>query len=392
MYLLRIQGNMLEGLTSPKKRGGLYIHIPFCHSKCFYCDFYSRPCKCTEEDFDGYAEALIHEYNLRREDYDNDGRWETVYIGGGTPSILPVKHLRRIVEGLHLRERPVEFTIEANPEDVSIPWIREIQNLGINRISMGIQSFRDSELRSIGRIHSSARAVEAIEALTEAGIDYSLDLIYGLPGQSLHDWESNLTKLLSFGPSHFSAYLLSYEPGTRLYYKLQKGEVDEATEETATEMYEILCHTAAENGYEHYEISNFANPGKRAIHNSNYWKNLPYLGLGASAHSYDGKHRGYNPPDVKNYISALKTGKIPFQEEKESETERLNDLLIISFRTADGLDLRRLDEYNERNRIMEKISSLTKSGMLSINAKGNIIIPENEWLRSDSILRDLIIA
>lgn len=382
---------MFEELTSPKKRGGLYIHIPFCHSKCFYCDFYSRPCKCTE-DFDGYAEALIHEYNLRREDYDNAGRWETVYIGGGTPSILPVKHLRRIVEGLHLRERPVEFTIEANPEDVSVSWIREIQNLGINRISMGIQSFRDSELRSIGRRHSSARAVEAIEALTEAGIDYSLDLIYGLPGQSLHDWESNLTKLLSYRPSHFSAYLLSYEPGTRLYYKLQKGEVDETTEETATEMYEILCHTAAENGYEHYEISNFAKPGKRAIHNSNYWKNLPYLGLGASAHSYDGKHRGYNPPDVKNYISTVKTGKIPFQEEKESETERLNDLLIISLRTADGLDLRRLDEYNEKSRIMVKISSLTKSGMLSINAKGNIIIPENEWLRSDSILRDLIIA
>lgn len=371
---------------------GLYLHIPFCHSKCHYCDFYSRPCRDSGE-FDLYANALSAEYRLRCADYTADGVWGTVYIGGGTPSIMPVESIRRIIKGTAL-ECLTEFTVEANPDDITEKRLTGFMETGINRISMGVQSFDDRELSEIGRRHTADKAHEAASIITGKGISLSMDLIYGLPGQTVKGWEYNLRTLLSYRPEHFSAYLLSYEPGTRLYQRMTAGKCKETAEETIQEMYRLLCDIASAKGYEHYEISNFALPGKRALHNSNYWKGIPYLGLGPSAHSFDGLSRGYNPSDIKTYLSSLSRNILPFIVEHEKDPERLNDIIITSLRTSDGLNPGILEQFDGSlsDSVMDSVAKLCREGLLQTAANGNVFIPEKEWLRSDSIFRELIVV
>lgn len=366
---------------------GVYIHVPFCHSKCAYCDFYSV---MKLADAGAYAQAVGREYEARRHELGPEPV-RTLYLGGGTPSILPPELIAKAVEPVPKSELR-EFTIEVNPEDVSADKAAAWRSIGVNRVSMGVQSLVDAELRAVGRRHSAAQAVQAVRTLQDAGFsNISLDLIYGLPGQSVESFEYSLREVLALGPQHLSAYLLSYEPGTALTRRLERGLITETDEATAVGMYDALCRTAAAAGFEHYEISNFAIPGARALHNSSYWNLTPYLGLGPAAHSLDCRGvRRYHSPNITEYLAAPAATTV----DEESETDRLNDLLIISLRTAAGLDLG-LIPVRYRSRLLEAAIPFLKSGELVISQTpthpGHLRIPEPHWLRSDTLLRALLL-
>ncbi|MDE5553804.1 MAG: radical SAM family heme chaperone HemW, partial [Muribaculaceae bacterium] len=312
---------------------GIYVHIPFCHSKCIYCDFFSTPNLTTS---DALINALIKEYGRRSTEINEPIK--TIYFGGGTPSIIAPERLARVCKIFPLSNIE-EFTIEVNPEDVNQVSVKAWRDIGVNRVSMGIQSFCDDELRSIGRRHSADDARRAIKCLLDGGItNISCDLIYGLPGQGIESWRRSLSELLSYRLPHISAYCLSYEPGTALYARMTAGKITPTDDMILAEMYQYFCEAAADAGYEHYEISNFALPGMRSRHNSSYWNETPYLGLGPGAHSFDGSVRRFNTNDLKTYI---RTADITVIDE-ETADERFNDKLITALRTADGLDLNTL--------------------------------------------------
>lgn len=371
---------------------GLYIHIPYCHSKCAYCDFYSMPRLDSMEE---YVNAIITEMQLRKYEI-SPTPITTIYIGGGTPSILPLNLLEKVITEINFLfgSNFDEFTIEANPEDITIEWVKGIIDLGINRVSMGIQSFSDIELKAINRRHSSQQSLNAIEIMRNVGIsNISGDLIFGLPLQDIKSWEQSLDKLLSLQLPHFSAYLLSYEPGTKLYAQILSGKIVEASEEMVTQMYQILIDRAKASGYQHYEISNYALPQHRAIHNSNYWNNEPYIGLGASAHSFDGKNRRYNPSDIKLYLSSLSCGNLCYIIENESEIDRYNDMIITRLRTSEGIDLQIIKEDWSKyyNSFMKTVETLVSNNKIVI-ADSSIYIPENQMLLSDAIMREFIVV
>ncbi len=346
---------------------GLYVHIPFCRKKCAYCDFYSGPLRGFSPE--SYAEALEKELSAR----NIADLYQTVYIGGGTPSTMPARLLRsffKLAEG--------EKTVEVNPEDVSDLMAEQWLEAGANRVSMGIQSVVDGELRAVGRRHSAAQALEAFQTLRRAGFEnISVDLIYGLPGQTPASWRRSLEMVLALHPEHLSAYSLSYEPGTLLHTRLMTGRITETPEEQVVEMYSDLCNLSRRVGFEHYEISNFARPGYHSRHNSAYWDGTPYLGLGPGAHSFDGEIRSYNPPNFPDYM-AYPAGS--FRIEEETATERYNDMIMTALRTARGLDPRLLnpDELAEARRL------------LIATPEGRLRISEPDWLRADPITISLL--
>lgn len=370
---------------------GLYIHIPFCHSKCSYCDFYSglNPAGAA-----GYADAVIAELELRRDEIQEP--FTTIYIGGGTPSTLPTDALHRIIDATHAltdTSQIEEFTVEVNPDDVTDRLLSSYRAMGVNRISMGVQSFDDELLGRINRRHSARQALDAIAMLRDGGWNYSIDLMFGLPGQSLERWRRDVDRLMRIKPPHMSAYLLSYEPGTRLYAMLQAGKVDETPEQLADAMQRYITDAARQNGYQHYEISNYALPGRHSRHNSAYWTMTPYLGLGASAHSYDGNVRRINPANIKKYMSALSAGKTAAETEEETIDEIFNDYIITGLRTAAGLCLDPLRDKFPQHYIaglLEAAAPLIKSGHLTLTGSNSLSIPETHWLKSDAIMRDLL--
>ena len=373
----------------PIAMAGLYIHIPFCHSKCSYCDFYSglRPAAAA-----GYIDAVIAELQLRRREIDTD--FTTIYIGGGTPSILPAAEMQRLVEAIAATTdmaRVEEFTIEVNPEDVTGELLAAYRSMGVNRISMGVQSFDNELLAAINRRHTAAEARAAIDLLREEGWNYSIDLMFGLPGQTMEMWQADVDRAMKLRPPHISAYLLSYEPGTRLYAMLYAGKVTEASEELADAMQQYFTRSAAGNGFLHYEISNYSQPGRHSRHNSAYWNMTPYLGLGASAHSYDGHVRRINPPDIKRYLAALADRRIAAETEEENIDELFNDFIITGLRTADGLSLARLQERFPESFIADlrrDAAPLIAAGQLQLTDR--LAIPQRHWLKVDAIMRDLL--
>ncbi|MDE7092500.1 MAG: coproporphyrinogen III oxidase, partial [Muribaculaceae bacterium] len=260
-----------------------------------------------------------------------------------------------------------------------------------NRVSMGIQSFNDAELKRVGRRHSSEQAFKAVSAIKNSGLIFSCDLIYGLPEQTLESWKDSLNKLLSFEPHHFSAYLLSYEEGTALWRMREKGLITEADEDTVYTYYNILTETVSQHGYDHYEISNFARPDFHAIHNSGYWNGQPYVGLGASAHSFDGKARRYNPSDAAEYVNALKSGKLYVEIEDENEVDHTNDCMITRLRTNQGLSINDIPTRFQ-SEFKTQATPLVNSGQLTFNPNQNrYYIPEQNWLKADAIMRELLI-
>lgn len=363
---------------------GIYIHIPYCHSKCAYCDFYSvaRPAEAS-----AYAAAVAREWEMRRHELGGQ-TVRTVYFGGGTPSILPPDVIGRMASSLPLADA-VELTLEANPEDVTPEAVAAWRSAGFNRVSIGVQSLVDTELRAVGRRHSARRALDAIAMLQDGGIGrVSADLIYGLPGQTEESFGQSLEGILATGVGHLSAYSLSFEPGTRLWRWLEQGRVSEAPEELTEKMYGMLCRATAAAGMCHYEISNFAVPGQESAHNSSYWDGVtPYLGLGPGAHSLgaDGVRRCVGA-DVRAYLADPLS---VLTVEEESARERVNDRLVASLRTARGLDMASLPEW-ARAEIASSARGFVSGGLLE-ERDGRLRIPPERWLVADAVIRELLV-
>lgn len=367
---------------------GIYIHVPFCQSRCAYCDFYSTT--ESEEWKSQYLSALQREMHTRR--HEVEGRpLDTLYIGGGTPSQLPSALLCRLfgaVSSLFTLKADAEVTVEANPDDVTAEWLSALRHTPVNRISMGVQTFDDTLLSLLRRRHTSAQAMQAVELCRKAGYEnLSIDLIYGLPGQSMEMWRKDLAQAASLAVPHLSAYALQYEPGTALWRMKEEGLVQEADEELSLEMYRELCRETARMGMEHYEISNFALPGKRSRHNSSYWQQAPYWGFGPAAHSYNGERtRRWNEPQLKTYLEAGED--VPHGIEELTEEERYDELVFTRLRTSDGLPMRLLSPEN-RAYCLRMSAPHLKSGKLTL--ENDILrLDESGIFVSDDIMSDLM--
>ena len=371
---------------------GIYIHIPFCKKRCIYCDFYSST---DNRLVDKYIDALCIELESRLHEIDKNNI-TTIYIGGGTPSQLSATQLGEIINFIKSKidfSLIEEFTIEVNPDDVTYDYIKECISLGINRVSMGIQSFVDKELKIINRRHDSYQAIKAIETIKSAGIsNISIDLIYGLPLQTIESWIYSIQKAIEMNVPHISCYNLSYEEGTALYRMREKGEIKECDEDSCIEMYDILVKMLADTDFEHYEISNFAKRGYYSRHNSNYWNLTPYLGLGASAHSFDGSIRRYNPSSIQKYTSNISESSIAYEEEQETLYEQFNEYIMINLRTMWGVNTQKVKTiFGEelRNHIIKYSRRFIETGDLK-EKENTIVLSEKGIMLSDYIIRTLM--
>ena len=370
---------------------GIYIHIPFCRTRCIYCDFHSGIDMSLQEQ---YIDAVCAELDMRIGELKGEPI-HTLYIGGGTPSQLSPAALTRLFN--HLTQYIVwdkcrEVTIECNPDDLRTDYIAHLRTLPINRISMGIQSFDDNDLRFLRRRHSAQRAFDAIAGCQSAGFDnISIDLIYGLPGQTLEAWQKNIELAISTHIQHISAYALIYEEGTALMKLKESGMVKECNEELSLDMYGLLIDRLEEAGYHQYEISNFALPHRQALHNSSYWDDTHYLGLGAAAHSYDGTTRRYNPANTTAYIQSITQGLCCYDEEQLSEYDRYNDMLLTRLRTRRGIDEKQLSlQFNTT--LIEYMHRMALPHIANGNmerADGHLRITRQGLFVSDSIISDL---
>lgn len=318
---------------------GLYIHIPFCASRCVYCGFYSTTLPALR---DAYVDALCQELTLRAEELPADEAITTIYLGGGTPSQLTTDQLDRLFSYIYkvYRSQPVEVTMECNPDDITPAFADWIAQSPIDRISMGAQTFSDDRLRLLRRRHTAAEVRRATTLLRQAGIrNISIDLMFGFPGETLADWEQDIDEALRLGVEHISAYSLMYEEGTTLHRWLSEGRVQEIDDDLSLRMYDCLVDRLTAAGYRHYEISNFALPQRESRHNSSYWRDVPYMGLGASAHSFDGRQRSWNVADIETYIAAIGRGERPCTVEALDPDTHYEDVVLTSLRTAEGIDL-----------------------------------------------------
>lgn len=371
---------------------GIYIHIPFCKKRCIYCDFYSST---DNRLVDKYIDALCIELESRLHEIDKNNI-TTIYIGGGTPSQLSATQLGEIINFIKSKidfSLIEEFTIEVNPDDVTYDYIKECITFGINRVSMGIQSFVDEELKIINRRHDSYQAIKAIETIKSAGIsNISIDLIYGLPLQTIESWIYSIQKAIEMNVPHISCYNLSYEEGTALYRMREKGEIKECDEDSCIEMYDILVKMLADTDFEHYEISNFAKRGYYSRHNSNYWNLTPYLGLGASAHSFDGSIRRYNPSSIQKYTSNISESGIAYEEEQETLYEQFNEYIMINLRTMWGVNTQKVKTiFGEelRNHLIKYSRRFIETGDLK-EKENTIVLSEKGIMLSDYIIRTLM--
>lgn len=318
---------------------GLYIHIPFCASRCVYCGFYSTTLPALR---DAYVDALCQELTLRAEELPADEAITTIYLGGGTPSQLTTDQLDRLFSYIYKVYRPqhVEVTMECNPDDITPAFADWISQSPIDRISMGAQTFSDDRLRLLRRRHTAAEVRRATTLLRQAGIrNISIDLMFGFPGETLADWEQDIDEALRLGVEHISAYSLMYEEGTTLHRWLSEGRIQEIDDDLSLRMYDCLVDRLTAAGYRHYEISNFALPQRESRHNSSYWRDVPYMGLGASAHSFDGRQRSWNVADIETYIAAIGRGERPCTVEALDPDTHYEDVVLTSLRTAEGIDL-----------------------------------------------------
>lgn len=321
---------------------GLYIHIPFCKSRCIYCGFYST---IEENLIPQYVDALCKEMKLRPSPF----LFNTVYLGGGTPSRLSIHSLEKIFQQLkdsYTISENAEITLECNPDDVTEEFTQALRRMPVNRVSMGAQTFDGKRLAFLHRRHSSLQVEEAVSRLRDAGIrNISIDLIYGFPEETLEEWHQDILRALQLNVEHISAYCLSVEEGTALQRMVEQGKIQPADEEACLAMYYDLIELLKHAGYEHYEISNFAKPGYQSRHNSGYWDGSPYLGLGAAAHSYDIQSRQWNVSDLKTYIHQVNEGLIPVEEREIIDMPtRYNDYVMTSLRTCEGIDIQHVSQ------------------------------------------------
>ncbi len=323
---------------------GIYLHIPFCKTRCIYCDFYSTT--LGGEWKSRYIDALCAELRMRKS-YLQGEPVETIYFCGGTPSQLEEADFRQVFAAIgevYGMEAAQEITLEANPDDLTDAYTEMLARLPFNRVSMGIQTFDDRMLRLLNRRHDAATAIRAVERLRQAGFrNISIDLIYGLPGETDRRWLYDLRQATALGVEHLSAYHLTYEEGTHLHQLLQAGQVHEVDEESSLRFFSTLMEQLQEAGYEHYEISNFCRPGKHSRHNTAYWQGVPYLGCGPSAHSYNRTSREWNVASLKEYLCAMESGNRLYETEELDTLTRYNEYLMTGLRTAQGISIERVE-------------------------------------------------
>ena len=371
---------------------GIYIHIPFCKKLCHYCDFYHV---IAQDENSSYINAIKKEAEIRQAYLAGD-KIKTIYIGGGTPSVLSVKELENILDyigRIFVIEPENEITIELNPDDTTENYLNDLIKININRISLGVQSWRDEDLKLMNRRHTVKDAQVAIENSIKAGFEnISVDLIYGIPGMGIDNWTSNLDKTMSFDIKHLSAYHLTVEPGTVFGKMKEKGLLEEIDEEESTAEFNLLIDKTESAGFIQYEISNFGKPGYFSVHNTNYWKQVPYLGLGPSAHSFNGYSRQWNVRDLKKYIKALKGGKLLFEREELDIKTRFNEYIMTSLRTMWGIDLEYVEKIFEKegyDYVINLSSKFIGYGLMKQENK-NLVLTNQGKMISDNIISEFM--
>ena len=363
---------------------GLYIHIPFCRKACHYCDFHFSTILRNRAEM---VACLIREIELRKSDDDKESMsLETIYFGGGTPSILSTDELKMIFEAIrthYILAEDIEITLEANPEDINPSSLDQWLEIGINRLSVGIQTFRDEALKFVNRAHSSGDAISSLSMIRQGGFtNITADLIFGIPPFKITQWQDDLSKLISFDLQHLSVYGLTIEPRTAFGRWHEKGKLSTASDETMEEAFRVAHELLTTQSYEHYEVSNYAKPGYESKHNTSYWQGKNYIGIGPGAHSYDGIHRSYNVSNNAKYMKEIQKGNLPLTIEKLSPIDQINEYIYTRLRTSKGLSLAEfgnlfsqnfytvhqglIDEFISRN-LMERNHDtliLTLDGML----------------------------
>lgn len=372
---------------------GIYFHIPFCKKRCNYCDFY----KSTDLTFiKSYIIALKSEMKNRL-DYLVDKEINTIYFGGGTPSLLTpfdIEDLLLNCKRLFNLVNNLEITIEANPDDLSIEYLKQLKDIGINRLSIGIQSFSDVYLQFMGRRHSSSQAIMAVKNAQNIGFDnISVDLIYGIPGMSFQQWQENLKEVFELNIQHISAYHLTYHEDTTFWNELKNGKISEIDEENSFKQFNELIELTEVNGFVQYEVSNFSKEGFYSKHNSSYWKQQEYIGLGPSAHSYNGFSRQWNVSDVKKYIELISMNETHFEVEQLSVKDQFNDYIITSLRTIWGVDLGFIKQKYGDKYLQHTLDVSTKYINSALIEKVNNVIrlTKKGIFISDGIITDLMI-
>ena len=371
---------------------GIYIHIPFCKRRCIYCDFFSTT---QSEKKAEYVHALVRELEIRKDYLDNE-EIETIYLGGGTPSQLSQEELEEIFAYIYkvYKVTPdAEITLEANPDDLTPEYVSMLRGLPINRISMGIQTFQEETLKLLHRRHTAQQAIEAFRRCREAGFqNISIDLMYGLPGETLETWEQDLQQAIDLHPEHISAYHLIYEEGTALWNLREQNKVEEAEEELSLTLFKTLIERLTKAGYQHYEISNFCLPDLHSRHNSSYWTGKKYLGCGPSAHSFDGTSRQWNVSSLEKYLEGIRTDQLDFEIENLDLYTRYNDFVITSIRTCWGMPLSQLrTNYGETlyNYCLRMAKPHIQQGVLEIKEDTLKLTSEGIFI-SDGIMSDLL--
>lgn len=372
---------------------GIYIHIPYCKTRCIYCDFFTQT---DMKEKSQYLLALCKELNIRK-DYFGGELVETIYFGGGTPSQLSLSDFKVVFDTIYNNYEispQAEITIEANPDDLNDAYVKGVLfHLPINRISIGIQSFIDDELVFLSRRHKAQKAIDAVKRCQDNGFDnISIDLMYGLPNQTIDMWEYNLNKASLLDVQHISAYHLIYEEGTKLYRMFEAGSINAVEEDTSLEMFSMLIDRLDTGGFMHYEISNFAKEGYFSRHNSSYWLGQKYLGIGSAAHSFDGKNRSFNVASIDRYIYEIGQGRVPSEIEVLNPKTAYNDFILTGMRTMWGVNLELLEKNFGANMLKYCLNNVQK------HLEGGFVSKEDNILKlsrkgifiSDSIMSDLM--
>lgn len=356
----------------------LYLHIPFCRKACHYCDFHFS----TDTDYaDRMVNAICTEIVLRKSEIKEP--LETIYFGGGTPSVLSKPQLEkifRVIHESHLMKGNVEITLEANPDDLSEEKLKELKEAGVNRLSIGIQSFREEDLVWMNRSHSVMEAMQCVQNAQKIGFsNITIDLIYGIPNLSASDWEMNLMQAVDLNPQHISAYCLTIEKKTVLGHRFNKGEMKPIDEEQASEQFLFMRDFLSKNGYFQYEVSNFSKPGYESQHNTSYWLGKKYSGIGPSAHSFDGMTRRWNVSNNSVYMKGIEEGLDYFEEETLTEENRINETIMISLRMVKGLNL---EEFQIAFGEKEKLELLDRSQK---HLTGELLVIDNGFLKATAL-------
>jgi oxygen-independent coproporphyrinogen III oxidase len=375
---------------------GLYIHIPFCKKACYYCDFHFVASLKNKTEL---LNALRKELISNKEGWESYS-FDTLYLGGGTPSVLTVDEIRELTDTIFSTYRIAnnfEYTIEANPDDLTIKYIDDLKKTTpINRFSIGVQSFQDNLLHKLNRRHTGEQAKESIQNVKKAGFDkITMDLIYGIPGLTDQYWSETLETFINLGINHLSAYHLSIEPKTAFYVWQKKNRFKQIHEEQSQKQYKILVTLMKQHGFMHYEISNFAKNGEVSRHNTSYWKGVPYLGIGPSAHSYQNYVRRWNVANNTQYIASIGQNLDDyFEMEYLSEAERYNDYMLISLRTIWGADLSYIQkEFSPSifNSCLKALRKIIPNGMIT-EKNGKIVLTEDGWFISDLLISEFFIT